>query len=108
MNNQQIGQRIREYRIKYNLTQEQLAELLDLSTIFVGQIERGERNMSLDTLIKVSEHLHISLDYLIEGIKINANKKNSILELDELLHRCSDKQIKVITDLVKSVLPHLK
>ncbi|MBQ4326972.1 MAG: helix-turn-helix transcriptional regulator, partial [Clostridia bacterium] len=45
-----LGKRIREERLKLNLTQEQLAEDVDLSTAYIGQIERGERRVSLENL----------------------------------------------------------
>ena len=43
MNYMRLGQRIREERLKMNLTQAQLAEAIDISDTYIGQIERGER-----------------------------------------------------------------
>ena len=48
-----IGKIIRFYRLKNNLTQEQLSEYADCSCGFIGQIERGESKISLSVLSKI-------------------------------------------------------
>lgn len=105
MDYKEIGKRIRDERESFGLTRERFAEMLELSTNFVGQIERGEKKMSLETLINISDCLHISLDYLIKGTpenNINTNK------LQKLIDKCSKEEISLITDMLKSMLPHLK
>ena len=62
---QALGKRIREERLKLNLTQEKLAEDVNLSTAYIGQIERGERSLTLDNLIAVVKRLGVSVDYLL-------------------------------------------
>lgn len=62
-----IGDRIKEARKKQKLTQEQLAELLDISVEFVGQIERGLKLPSMHVFIKLIEALNVSADYLLRG-----------------------------------------
>ena len=57
MEHQALGKRIREERLKLNLTQEKLAEDVNLSTAYIGQIERGERSLTLDNLIAVVNRL---------------------------------------------------
>ena len=54
-----MGQRIREHRKKKGLTQEQLAELIDISPSFMGHIERGSRISSLDTVMRLCEVLEV-------------------------------------------------
>ena len=100
----EIGNRIRLEREKFDMTREKLAELLNLSPYFLGQIERGERKMSISTLISISECLHISIDYLFfEQVNINTN--NNVLH--SLINKCSEKEITVIEGLIKLILPHL-
>ncbi len=65
MEHQALGTRIREERLKLNLTQEKLAEDVNLSTAYIGQIERGERSLTLDNLIAVVNRLGITVDYLL-------------------------------------------
>ena len=65
MNKLTMGDRIRETRKKQVLTQEQLAERLDVSVEFVGQIERGLKLPSMNVFIKLIEVLNVSADYLL-------------------------------------------
>lgn len=60
-----IGNRIRNARKNMGLSQEQLAEKCGLSVSFIGHIERGNRKMSLETLITLCEVLNMSADYLL-------------------------------------------
>ena len=60
--------------------------------------------MSLDTLVKVAKSLHLPLDYLIYGEK-SINDK--MIDLYSILERCSDKELKVIEDVLKAILPHI-
>lgn len=60
-----IGDRIKEARKKQKLTQEQLAERLDISVEFIGQIERGLKLPSMQVFIKLIETLNVSADYLL-------------------------------------------
>ena len=63
-----FGERIRELRHKYYLSQENLAELTNLHRTYIGGIERGERNPSLENIVKISKALKISLSELFRGI----------------------------------------
>lgn len=60
-----MGDRIKEARRKQQLTQEQLAERLDISVEFVSQIERGLKLPSMQVFIKLIEALNVSADYLL-------------------------------------------
>lgn len=64
MNNKNLiiyGKRLREVRKQKNLTQEKLAEILGMSPNFIGMIERGERNTTVDNMFRISNALGISL-----------------------------------------------
>ena len=67
MNQQIIGKFISHKRKEKNLTQEQLAEKLDVSTTFIGQIERAKGIPSLETLVKIANVLETSTDSLLFG-----------------------------------------
>ncbi len=62
-----MGQRIRRIRKEKRLTQEQLAEMADLSAPFLGHIERGSRVASLDTLMKLCVALEATPNELLGG-----------------------------------------
>lgn len=69
-----IGDRIRKYRELSRMTQEQLRESCSLSTGYIGHLERGTRSPSLETLVKISQILRVSLDDLVFGkTEINNN-----------------------------------
>ena len=57
---------VRHYRKKINMTQEELAELCDLSTSYIKQIESGKeyKNVSLTVILKISQALEVNVDQL--------------------------------------------
>ena len=62
--------RVKETRHKCNMTQEQFAEELGLADKnHLAKIEIGQRNPSLNLLVKIAEIGNVSLDYLVLGIK---------------------------------------
>ena len=62
-----IGKRIKAERQKNGLTQEALAERIEVSAHYVYELERGLKAMSVPILIRISEVLHTSTDYLLFG-----------------------------------------
>ena len=60
-----MGKRIREERQRLNLTQAQLAEDIDISDTYMGAIERGERSLTLDTLVRLVNRLGGTVDYML-------------------------------------------
>lgn len=62
-----IGKRIRERRRSRNLSQEQLADLIDKSTVFVSNLENGKKGASLESIVNICLVLDLSLDELITG-----------------------------------------
>lgn len=63
-----MGARIRSLRLNKQMTQEQLADRLGLSVSFVGHIERGNRQPSLETLVGLADALDVSTDFLLMGV----------------------------------------
>lgn len=63
-----FGSRIQELRKKNNLTQSELAEKIGLSTNFIGMVERGERNTSVDKIFKLARAFNISLAQFFETL----------------------------------------
>ena len=63
-----FGLRIRDLRKKSGLTQSELAERIGLSTNFIGMVERGERNKSVDTIFKLAKAFDINLAQLFETL----------------------------------------
>ncbi len=88
------------------MSREKLAEVLDLSSVFIGQIERGERKMSLDTLCKIADFLNISLDYLVNGYS-KLSREIDIEQIQSLINRCSRHEMSLITDVLSAILSNL-
>ena len=63
----EIGRRIQKLRREKGLTQEQLAERLNVSTVHLAKIETGKRGCSLDILLDFASFFNASLDYLVLG-----------------------------------------
>ena len=120
IDNKAVGQRIREQREILELSREEFAEIVTLSDYYVGQLERGERQMSLNVLVKISNCLHVSLDHLIFGQKTpqiyyahdihNHYKTEANIEYEDintLLNKCSAKELKLMNKLIKTILPYI-
>lgn len=105
MNCEFLGKRIREERLKLNLTQEKLSESVDISNSYMGQIERGERNVTLDTLIRIANRLGVTIDYLLkESITIDDKYVNQLMQL---MDGKTDKQKQMALDVIKIMFSHL-
>ena len=63
------GKRIKEIRKARGLTVEQLAERLELSTSYIGLVERGCRVLSLRKMVEFCEFVKASLDYVVLGVE---------------------------------------
>lgn len=81
MDYQDMGSRIRILRKQQHLTQEALAEKLDISPSFLGHIERGTRVASLETLVKLCHALNAEPNYLLAS-SIDASMNETMNEMD--------------------------
>ena len=63
-----VGQRIRNYRTKKGLSQEKLAELSGCHPTYIGQLERGEKNATLESIERITAALGITLSKLFEKL----------------------------------------
>lgn len=78
-----IGQRIRNYRTQQKLSQEKLAELSGCHPTYVGQVERGEKNATLESIEKITSALNISLSQLFEKLGNEETSDNIPLKVYE-------------------------
>ncbi len=98
-----IGNRIKAERKHLGITQEQLAEMVNVTTHYIYEIERGMKSMSIETLINLSQVLELSLDYIIFG-----NQRSSLGELYRMLDELSDERRLRAEKVFIQLLPHLK
>jgi transcriptional regulator with XRE-family HTH domain len=65
----EFGQRVRAHRHELGLSQEALADRCAVHWTFLGQIERGQRNLSLHNILKVAKGLGVDPAELVRGLK---------------------------------------
>lgn len=66
-----VGENVKTHRRLSYLSQEELARRAGLHRTEIGMIEHGLRTMRIDTALKLATALHVSLDFLVEGVKWN-------------------------------------
>lgn len=77
-----LGQRIRNYRTAKGLSQEKLAELSGCHHTYIGQLERGEKNATIESIEKISEALKVSLSTLFEKLGGSDNGETRSIPLE--------------------------
>ena len=77
-----IGERLRGIREGMQMTREEFSEKIDITDSFLGQIERGERSLSVKTLKKVVKYTGVSADYLLFG---NNSQNDTIQKINNIL-----------------------
>ena len=65
---QELAKAIRDYRKKAKMTQAQLAEEANLSSKFIGEVERVEKGISMDNLVRIGKALKVPMRDLVWGI----------------------------------------
>ena len=106
MDYKKLGKRIREERHKLHLTQEQLAEAVNISTTYMGAIERGERNLSLGVLIRIINCLGVSIDYLFNDTIIS-NDSTFINQFREMIYNRSLKQKQMAISILRTIFSYM-
>jgi transcriptional regulator with XRE-family HTH domain len=101
-----VGQRIRSCRIRLELSQEKLAEMSGVHPTYIGQLERGEKNATLESIEKIAKALNIPLSRLFEKLgDSDDNRRNIPLECYEFLVSKSENEQQllygIITDIEK-------
>lgn len=106
MNYQLLGRQARELRQRQGMTQEQLAEAAGLSVPYLSHIERATKKPSLESLVRLSAALDVTVDRLLAG---NQPKDNITFraEAQSLLEDCAPEEQQLLIDIagaIKSVL----
>ncbi|MCD6336412.1 MAG: helix-turn-helix transcriptional regulator [Candidatus Latescibacteria bacterium] len=107
----EIGKKIRELRKSKELTQERLAEKADLHPTYVGSIERGEVNVSINTLQKTADALEVTIETLFPfDLRKEPTTETELLTSQILgLVRSEPPHIqKVLLNVLKSLIAELR
>ncbi len=97
----EVGKRIASCRVRQRLTQEDLSELSGVSIPHISNIENGKTKIKVDTLVRLSNALHVSTDYLLCG-SVDAAQPIQDQEIAELLKGCDAEERSAIYQIVKS------
>jgi transcriptional regulator with XRE-family HTH domain len=108
-----VGLNIKEIRKTRNLTQEDLAEKSGLQTSFLAGVERGDRNVTLQTLEKIINGLQEDPQSIFNFNNLNIdehyfNKKETISLLINLLSEKSEVEVNLIYKITKEILEAYK
>ena len=74
-----IGKKVKILRISHDLYQSELAERVGVTQTHISDIENGKKTPSLDLIIKISNSLGCSVDYLVKKLIINISVKERVL-----------------------------
>ena len=90
-----IGKRIKQARMKKGLSQENLADELDISTAFLSRVETGKSQINLRRLLQVGKVLDVPPEELISGTYIYSERYLD-REMSDILLKCSPKAQQLI------------
>ena len=96
-----VGNRIRELRKEKGLSQEELGYRSELHYTHIGAMERGEKNWSIETLIKAANGLEVSINDLL---KIPSKRQDIMKLRDSVIknvNRCSPETLTILSDLFR-------
>lgn len=100
MNYEKIGMRVRQFRRMRGLSQEQLAELVDISVPHMSHIETGNTKLSLPVFVALANALGVRTDQLLHD---PAPNHDSVLrDLTAVLDTCTAQQARCIADIARA------
>ena len=100
MDYKEIGKRVRHFRQVSGLSQEQLAEQIDISVTHMSHIETGNTKLSLPVLVALAEALDVRTDELLYDPVQDHN--SAMRELAAIIDSCTPEQARCITDIAKA------
>ena len=97
-----IGERIKKLRKERGLTQEELADEMDVSIAYLSRIERGNSHINLKRIFEICNFLYAYLGELLMGV--SSEEKNYLdKEIADILKKCNQEKQKLIYDIAKLV-----
>jgi len=98
-----LGKRLRDCRISFDITQQQLATSLDVTSQHISAIEQDKRAPSLELLARMAEELGVTTDYLITGRQSVLNDSIPAIRADKTLDLKTRKAIVSILSALKKL-----
>lgn len=102
-----IGKRVQELRKKRGVTQEKLAEVINVSPHYLSAMERGLHNIKLETLVKILNYLDCSADEVFCDV-VNKSSTSTSNRLSEQLNALPLDEQKKILAVVDTMINNAK
>ena len=102
-----IGKRIKIARIKADLTQERLAEMVEISPTHMSNIETGTTRVSLTAIVSLANALSVTVDDLLCDSVVKA-KVQFEKDIAGILADCDEYEIRMIKDMTKALKETLR
>ena len=97
-----IGKQIKRYRSEQHLSQMQLAELADISCVYLSNIENGKKHISLNVLIRIAKVLNVTCDDLLSGNQPQ-DKNEYFNDFSNIMSQCSNAKKQILIDFMYSI-----
>ena len=104
VNRQEVGKRIQELRLQKEISREQLAVKMGITTKYLYEIEKAKKGFSADTLMKISKALSCSCDYILQGINEPGKDEKEEHFNSDILNGYSDKECELILEIFERLL----
>jgi len=101
-----MGDRIKAARKKKHLTQGELAEMVDITQFYMGEIERGVKTPSLDLFVRLVDVLDVSADYLLRDI-VSVGNVYGDKKMERKLEALTPKQRVALEALIDTYIEYL-
>lgn len=105
-----IAQNIKKYRLLNNMTQKELSEKLFLDTQYYAQLERGERNFSIEKIVMICSLFHIGIEDIVEidaQTSSDNEVKQLVKELSSSLENLSYTQLQIVKKFIQDIVPYV-
>ena len=103
-----LGKRIKEQRLKKHLTQEKLAEIVNIATSNISHIERATTQVSLHSLVKIANALDTTLDQLVCDSSLPIAGFYIEQDISNLLLGCSTSEKQILKEILTAAKKALK
>lgn len=97
-----IGQKIRKIRKAHGLSQEALAEKINISTTHMSHIETGNTKLSLSVFVAIAAALEVRADDLLDSASSPPTTSTALDDIISVLERCTAQEASIIADIVKA------
>lgn len=103
MHDKKVGARIKYLRENNGYTRERFAEMVDISSKFLYEIETGKKGFSVEILLQISKALSVSCDYLLTGYNDNTGNMEKVAAVLEGIDPSQMGKVKDILRLIQEI-----